>query len=41
MWIMIPILLSYVDENITLSLEAVLQKILLCAWHRNWWLFGI
>jgi len=50
---MIPMLLSYIDENITMSSEAVLmknhrvqmesglQKILPCTWQRNWWKISV
>jgi len=33
---MIPILLSYINENITLSLEAVLVKKSACKWKWYW-----
>ena len=33
-WIMITMLLSYIDENITMSLEAVLMKKSPCKWKR-------
>jgi len=34
---MIPMLLSYIDENITMSSEAVLMKKSPCKWKRDWW----
>jgi len=32
---MIPMLLSYTDENVTLSSEAVLMEKSLCKWKRD------